>query len=71
VLLSDNRTNTHAREGYSPKEMERDAQAILDKLIPERDAETDKGKRKALSARIKTARIMRDWARTRAGYVDG
>lgn len=54
---------------YSPNDMEREAQALLDKLIPERDAETDKRKRKQLSGRIKTARILRDWARTRAGYL--
>lgn len=55
---------------YSPNDMERDAQALLDKLIPDRDAETDRKKRKALSSRIKTARMLRDWARTRAGYVE-
>lgn len=54
---------------YTPKQMERDAQAMLDELLPMRDAETDKRKRKQLSARIKSARIIRDWARTRAGYV--
>lgn len=53
----------------SPNEMEREAQAMLDDLLPKREAETDKRKRKDLSRRIKTARIMRDWARTRAGYV--
>lgn len=57
--------------GYSPNAMERDAQAILDKLIPLRDAATDKRERKQLSQRIKSARIMRNWARTRAGYVRG
>lgn len=54
---------------YSPNDMERDAQAMLDRLIPEREAETDKRKRKELSRRIKSARIMRDWARSRAGFV--
>lgn len=54
---------------YSPNDMERDAQALLDELIPLRDAETDKRKRKQLSSRIKSARILRDWARSRAGYV--
>lgn len=55
--------------GYSPNDMERDAQALLDSLIPQRDAETDKRKRKELSRRVKTARMLRDWARTRAGYI--
>jgi hypothetical protein len=50
--------------------MERDAQALLDELLPLREAETDKRKRKDLSRRIKTARIMRNWARSRAGYVE-
>lgn len=54
---------------YSPNDMERDAQAILDELTPLRDTEGDKRKRKDLSGRIKTARIMRDWAKSRAGYV--
>lgn len=54
---------------YTPNDMERDAQGLLDELLPLREAETDKRKRKQLSARIKSARIIRDWARTRAGYV--
>jgi hypothetical protein len=49
--------------------MERKAQEMLAELLPLRDAETDKRKRKVLSQRIKLARSMRDWARTRAGYV--
>jgi hypothetical protein len=54
---------------YSPNQMERDAQAMLDSLLPQREAETDKRKRKELSRRIKSARILRNWARSRAGYV--
>lgn len=54
---------------YTPNDMEREAQAMLDELLPLRDAETDKRKRKELSRRIKMARSMRDWTRTRAGYV--
>lgn len=57
-------------DGYSPNDMERDAQAALDRLIPLRDAEKDRRKRKALSSRIKSARIIREWARSRAGYVE-
>lgn len=53
----------------SPNDMERKAQEMLAELLPLRDAETDKRKRKVLSQRIKLARSMRDWARTRAGYV--
>lgn len=56
---------------YTPNDMERDAQRLLDELLPLRDAETDKRKRKQLSSRIKTARILRNWARTRVGYVIG
>jgi len=55
----------------TPNDMERDAQSMLDKLLPLRDAATDKRERKDLSRRIKLARSMRDWARTRAGYVEG
>jgi hypothetical protein len=54
---------------YSPNDMERDAQAMLEQLLPLRNAERDKHKRRQLSLRIKSARIMRDWARSRAGYV--
>lgn len=54
---------------YTPNEMERDANAMLAELLPLREGETDKRKRKQLSARIKSARIIRDWARSRAGYV--
>ncbi len=57
--------------GYGPNNMELDAQALLDELIPQRDAEQDKRKRKQLSMRIKTARMVRNWARTRAGYRKG
>lgn len=53
---------------YTPNQMARDAQALLDNLLPMRRAESDKRTRKALSQRIKTARMLRDWARTRAGY---
>lgn len=56
-------------ERIGPSDMEREAQRIINELLPLREAETDKWKRKQLSSRIKTARIMRDWARTRAGYV--
>jgi predicted nucleic acid-binding Zn ribbon protein len=54
---------------YSPNDMEREAVAWIAELVPLRNAETDKSKRKALSQRIKSARILRDWARSRAGYV--
>ncbi|MCA1653673.1 MAG: hypothetical protein ABR588_05940 [Sphingomicrobium sp.] len=45
--------------------------AILPDLIAQREAEQDKRKRKRkqLSSRIKAARIVIAWARTRAGYV--
>ena len=58
-------------ERFSPNDMAREAQRILDELLPLREAETDKRKRMELSQRIKLARSMRDWARTRAGYVAG
>lgn len=55
----------------TPNEMERETQRMLDELTPLRDSEMDKRERKELSRRIKLARSMRDWARTRAGYVEG
>jgi hypothetical protein len=56
---------------FTPNDMEREAQRIIDELLPLREAETDKRTKKQLSSRIKTARMMRNWARTRAGYVEG
>lgn len=53
---------------YTPNQLERDAEALMASLTSQRDAEMDKRKRKQLTARLKSARIMRDWARTRAGY---
>lgn len=53
---------------YSPNDMARDAQALIDELTPLRDAAKGR-ERKQLSARIKSARILRNWAKTRAGYV--
>lgn len=53
---------------YTPNDMARDAQALLDKLLPLREKATGR-ERKQLSARIKSARILRDWAKSRAGYV--
>lgn len=45
------------------------AAAIVAELLPLRDAATDKRVRKDYSRRIKTARIMLKWAKSRAGYV--
>ena len=53
---------------YSPNDMERDAQALIDELLPLRNKARAR-ERKQLSSRIKAARIMRDWAKSRAGYV--
>lgn len=56
---------------YTPNQLETDALAILAELVPLRDAEKRSGKRKALGARIKSARILLSFARTRAGYEKG
>ena len=53
----------------SPYELEQRANAIVAELLPLREAATNKRERKQLSSRIKTARFMARWARTRAGYV--
>lgn len=45
--------------------LEQDAQALLAKLIPLRDAASDKRERKQLSSRIKAVRLLRQWARDR------
>jgi vacuolar-type H+-ATPase subunit H len=60
---------TDEPNGRSLYEMEQEAQARLDNLLPQREAETDKRARKILSKQIKIARSMRDWAKTRTGYV--
>lgn len=56
---------------YTPNQLEKDAEALIASLTPQRDAETDQHKRKQLTARLKSARILRSWARTRAGYRAG
>ena len=53
----------------SPNQIEADVLSRLPGLLAERDAETDKRKKKQLSSRIRAARILRAWARSRAGYV--
>jgi hypothetical protein len=45
------------------------AAAIVADLLPLRDATKDKRERKRLSSRIKAARFLLNWAKTRAGYV--
>lgn len=58
-----------AIEGRSgPYELEQKALATLAELLPQREAETDKRKRKQLTSRIKTCRMLVGWCRTRAGY---
>lgn len=52
-----------------PYAMEQAMLATLPDLLAQRDAATDKRERKALSSRIKTARMVIKWCRTRAGYV--
>ena len=56
------------QERYTPNQLAVDAKALLARLILERDAESNQNKRKQLSSRIKSARLLRNWARTRARY---
>lgn len=56
-------------ERFTPNDSEREFQRVIDELTPLRDACTDKGERKQLNSRIRTARFLRNFARTRAGYV--
>jgi hypothetical protein len=44
-------------------------EALILELIPQRDAAKDKREKKALSGRIKTARMLVKWVKSRAGYV--
>ena len=53
----------------TPNDLANEAGKLLAELLPIRDAENDSRKRKQLSSRIRAARILRDWAKTRAGYV--
>lgn len=58
-----------AIEGRSgPYELEQKALTTLAELLPQREAETNKRKRKQLSSRIRTCRMLAKWCRTRAGY---
>lgn len=57
-----------ATKRSGPYEIEQKARAILAELLPLRDAETDKRKRKQLSSRIKACRTLIEWCRARAGY---
>ena len=56
------------QERYTPNQLAVDAEALLARLIAERDAESNQNKRKQLSSRVKSARLLRNWARTRARY---
>lgn len=53
-------TDRTATARYSPNQMARDAAALLKRLLVERDDETHKAKRKALSSRVKAARMIQD-----------
>jgi hypothetical protein len=57
------------QERYTPNQMAVDAEVLLARLISEREAEKDKAKRQQLTFRIKSARMLRKWAKTRAGYA--
>lgn len=59
------------RKLSGPNRMAEEAEALLRELLPLRDAATDRRERKQLSSRIKSARIILNFARTRAGYVPG
>lgn len=53
----------------TPNDMARDAGKLLAELLPLREAEKNSRLRKQLSSRIRAARILRDWAKSGAGYV--
>lgn len=59
----------HEIEEAGPNGLAVKCEAILPGLLAARDAAPTKRERKQLSSRIKTARMLLKWAKTRAGYV--
>jgi hypothetical protein len=59
---------TDDQTSYRLNQMEQQAKAMAAELLPLRDTATDKRERKELSRRLKLARGIAKWARTRAGY---
>ena len=53
----------------TPNSMAADMAATLADLLARRDAATDKRERKQLSSRIRAARTVIAWAKSRAGYA--
>lgn len=56
-------------ERLTPNLLAEKAAAILPRLLAQRDAAKSKRERKVLSARIRSARLLLKWAKSRAGYV--
>lgn len=54
-----------------PNKLAADCEALIPKLIAEREAAKDDAKKRALQARIKSARMLLRWCKSRAGYVAG
>ena len=67
--MSDNiAVQALTNERYGPYDMERDLLARIERLKAERDGLTDKAKRAELNKRMRSARALVRWCRTRAGY---
>lgn len=56
-------------ERLTPNLLAERASATLAELLPLRDAAKSKRERKGLSSRIRCARVLLHFAKTRAGYV--
>ncbi len=52
-----------------PNKLAADCERVIPELIAARDAAKTAKERKQLSSRLKTARYLLRWAKTRAGYV--
>jgi hypothetical protein len=67
--IPDQEERNHQFRG--PNKLAEDAAALIAELLPLRDAAKTKRERKQLSSRIKSARILLQWAKSRAGYRAG
>jgi hypothetical protein len=63
--------NTMADQAFSLNKVVVDMSSAVPDLLAQRAAAKDKRVLRQLSARIKSARMLVRWAKSRAGYVDG
>ena len=57
------------KDQSGPNRMAADMDALIPNLVAQRDATKDKRERAELNSRLKAARMLSRFAKTRAGYV--